>query len=458
MSGLFGGGGKAPKAPDYIGAAREQGVQNLAAIRTGAALNRVNQVTPYGRVTYSHGAGAPTTQPQHYGGMPPTSIPGGGTISNFGGNSGGSGGGVVGDVLSQVAVRAANNMGSGPAYNPQDEWTQTVELSPDQQAILDASESNQIDLGRIAGMRLGQVGNQGAFSFAGLPGQVSNVEQSNFQTEVGLPGAEQRQRAEDALYRSATRQLDPQFQQREDAMRSRLLNSGIREGTEAWNNEMGNFARERESAYGDARDRSINAGGQEASRMLSDELSRGQFGNNAQAQRFAQSLSNAELQNAGRATGASERLTERNLPLQEFLQMFGGTSPAGGINAPGVPQAGTPQPGDYQGAVGQQYGAQLDRYNARNAQANNTMNSLLTLGSIFAMSDRRAKTDIERVSALPNGLPVYRYRYLGEHKRRIGVMSDDVRKVAPDAVIVGADGFDRVNYTAIDAAHLLEMH
>lgn len=57
----MGGGGflglgpaaSAPAAPDYRGAATETAAGNLAAARTAAAANRVNQVTPYGNLNYS---------------------------------------------------------------------------------------------------------------------------------------------------------------------------------------------------------------------------------------------------------------------------------------------------------------------------------------------------------------------------------------------------------------------
>jgi hypothetical protein len=58
---LEGGGGflglgpapSAPAAPDYSGAARETAAGNLEATRAAAAANRVNQVTPYGNLTYT---------------------------------------------------------------------------------------------------------------------------------------------------------------------------------------------------------------------------------------------------------------------------------------------------------------------------------------------------------------------------------------------------------------------
>jgi hypothetical protein len=80
------------------------------------------------------------------------------------------------------------------------------------------------------------------------------------------------------------------------------------------------------------------------------------------------------------------------------------------------------------------------------------------LGGLMGYSsDRRLKQDIETTDqTLENGLPVYRYRYLWDapNKRRYGVMSDEVRRVAPEAVWV-EDGYDKVNYAAIGASHVL---
>ncbi|MBF8177656.1 hypothetical protein [Herminiimonas contaminans] len=42
-----------PPAPDYAGAAQQTAAGNLDAARAAAAANRVNQVTPYGNLTYS---------------------------------------------------------------------------------------------------------------------------------------------------------------------------------------------------------------------------------------------------------------------------------------------------------------------------------------------------------------------------------------------------------------------
>jgi len=65
-------------------------------------------------------------------------------------------------------------------------------------------------------------------------------------------------------------------------------------------------------------------------------------------------------------------------------------------------------------------------------------------------SDRRLKNNIEKIGKSSNGLNIYSFEYIdksyGEGTYQ-GVMSDEIPK---DAVIKGADGFDRVDYSIID--------
>jgi hypothetical protein len=70
----------------------------------------------------------------------------------------------------------------------------------------------------------------------------------------------------------------------------------------------------------------------------------------------------------------------------------------------------------------------------------------------LGLSDRRTKTDVHKVGELNSGLPVYTYRYHGDPETRMGVMADEVEKVAPAAV--GRIGpFKAVNYGLL---HMLE--
>jgi len=61
-------------------------------------------------------------------------------------------------------------------------------------------------------------------------------------------------------------------------------------------------------------------------------------------------------------------------------------------------------------------------------------------------SDIRLKTDVVRVGQLDNGLPLYRFRYLWSSDIYVGVLAQEVLPIVPYAVIVGEDGFMRVNY------------
>lgn len=66
----------------------------------------------------------------------------------------------------------------------------------------------------------------------------------------------------------------------------------------------------------------------------------------------------------------------------------------------------------------------------------------------LAISDRRAKTDIKRIGATDDGLPVYTYRYKGSKQFHMGVMAQDVEKVKPWAV-GEINGVKAVDYSAI---------
>lgn len=64
-------------------------------------------------------------------------------------------------------------------------------------------------------------------------------------------------------------------------------------------------------------------------------------------------------------------------------------------------------------------------------------------------SDRHLKRDIVLIDQLPNGIGIYRYRYLWSDTVYVGVMAQEVAAINPRAVIRAADGFLRVNYAAL---------
>jgi hypothetical protein len=80
-----------------------------------------------------------------------------------------------------------------------------------------------------------------------------------------------------------------------------------------------------------------------------------------------------------------------------------------------------------------------DAYRAANAG--------LTLGRLaITVSDARAKRDLVRIGRLQNGIGLYRFTYVGGTRKFVGVIAQEVKKVAPEAVQMGPDGLLRVDY------------
>jgi len=61
----------------------------------------------------------------------------------------------------------------------------------------------------------------------------------------------------------------------------------------------------------------------------------------------------------------------------------------------------------------------------------------------------RAKTNLHLIGTTVLDLPLYSFEYKNRPGTFIGVMAQDVLKVKPSAVILGSDGFYRVNYEAL---------
>ena len=71
-------------------------------------------------------------------------------------------------------------------------------------------------------------------------------------------------------------------------------------------------------------------------------------------------------------------------------------------------------------------------------------------GSFAALfSDRRLKRDVSQIGALPSGLPLYSYRYIGSATPQIGVMADEAQQLFPGAVLTHPSGYLMVDYGRI---------
>lgn len=102
---------------------------------------------------------------------------------------------------------------------------------------------------------------------------------------------------------------------------------------------------------------------------------------------------------------------------------------------------------------GNQYATQMSGYNASlNYASQGRGQSMEMVGAIagaaaLAFSDRRLKSDIERVGDFAPGIGLYDYTMSGRRFR--GVMADEVEKVRPDLVRTDPAGYQMVNYAGL---------
>lgn len=193
--------------------------------------------------------------------------------------------------------------------------------------------------------------------------------------------------------------LNPQWDRMAQQNETDLINRGMRPGSTAYNDAADQFRQSRSSAY-----------------------------NNANLNNFSSAL--------------QSQMALRNQPLNEILALSGGAQLQAPqfANTPSAQMAGT----DVGGIVNSGYANQMTQYNANQK----VLGGLFDAGAnLFSLSDRRAKKDIKRIGTADNGLPLYFFRYTSNDMPQIGFMSDEVREKHPDAVVVGPDGFDRVNYS-----------
>ncbi|TDR95677.1 tail fiber domain-containing protein [Enterovirga rhinocerotis] len=262
-------------------------------------------------------------------------------------------------------------------------YTATTQLSESGQRVQALNNTTQENIARIGSEQSARIGD-----LLGNPVQIGN------------------EAAEARLFDLGSKRLDPMFQRNEEALRTRLVNQGLRPGTAAWDAEMSQFGQGRNDAYN-------------------------------------------QLLLQGRGQAVKEQLTERNQPLNEINALMSGSqvSQQNFIGTPQTQLAGT----DYQGAVRDSYDAQMKGYAAQQQSQGAMLGGLFglagTLGGagINKYSDRRLKRNIRHIGTLPNGLPVYGYEIGGRYE--IGLMADEVRELRPEAVTRMPNGYDMVDYS-----------
>lgn len=178
--------------------------------------------------------------------------------------------------------------------------------------------------------------------------------------------------------------------------------------------------------------------------------------NNLQEQNIQNATTQEQAQYGMGMTGYQQNLSNYNQnytePLNEFSALQSGSqvSQPSFNAAPGTSVAGT----NTAGIINQSYQDALGASNASTASQNQLLGGLFGLGGSLgaaAISDRRLKTNIQRIGMTKQGIPVYRYKYKTGGNYNFGVMADEIKKFVPEAVIKGADGFFRVRYDMVAA-------
>lgn len=270
---------------------------------------------------------------------------------------------------------------TGATYNiPQ--YNQTTKLSPQQQAIKNQTDAASLNLGTLAN-------------------QQSNFLKDYLAKPVNLDTSATEARTMEL----ANQRLAPQIAQRDEDLRTRLANQGIKAGSDAYGKELNTFNQGTNDAYN-------------------------------------------QLILNGHSQAVQDILAQRNQPINEISALLSGSQV-------GTPQFGaaTNQPSlptvDYSGLVEQNYQNQLGAYNTQMAQSNGIIGGLFGLGGkLIGLSDERAKKNIKKVGEI-NGHGLYSYDYKkgkGDGKHHVGVIAQEVEKTRPDAVSRRPDGLRQVNY------------
>jgi hypothetical protein len=244
-----------------------------------------------------------------------------------------------------------------------------------------------------------------------IVGQVGNLAEQGVgavQNAVSKPfdfasAADARQQAQEAL----SGRLEPRLAQDRESLRTQLINSGFRPGTEGYDRAM---KRADEQAT-DARLQVINQAGQEQDRSV-------------QLANFLRNMPLNEL-NALR--------TGSQVAMPQF-QNYSGSQVA---------------PAPIFGATQAQGQHDMNAFNQKIGQQNAFTSGLFDLGAAGAMSfsDRRLKSNIKRIGTHPIGVGVYEYEIGGRHE--VGVMADEVEKVLPQAVAEHESGYKMVDYSML---------
>lgn len=361
-------GKSAPAPPDYRAAAQETAAGNLEMLNMQTRANRPDQYTPWGSSTWEEHGGTPGTWNPRTGRME-------------GGTEGG--------------------------------WTQTMTLSPEEQRSLDAQRGITTGRSELAAGMFDRVEDE----FGGFMDWDQFGPQSD-QLERGQYYADE---AGDALYNRATSRLDPRWEQKNEALESKLRNQGLRPGDEAYDRAIQEQGFQETDAYNQAQWQATAGAGAEGGRFQ---------GMDQNAINTNQTLRQQQI---------AEEMQQRGFTLNEINAILTGQQ-IGMPSMPGFNTAGVVQGADMTGAAQDTYSAEMDAFSADQAMAQSIMNAG---AGAMSMSDIRVKHAIEYVTTIL-GRNLYRWVY-NWGAQGFGVLAQE----NPDMVVGSVNGILVVDYRRI---------
>ena len=427
-----------PPAPDYTLAAKQQGIENLATAKAQGQINNPNVVSPYGTQTVSWGnfdqPGYDAAQANYqqalaaYNAQPTGQWRG---IATSGGH-GGSTSTMIGhgDASTPVTGQRGSSQqwsnlirGEAPVAPTREQYTSnpyqptlTQQFSPSQQALFEKSNITQGLLADLA--------QQGAHSAQGVLGTPVD-----YTGAPELPGNLDEVRA-NAIAAMMDRPSQDYARSQAD-LNANLQAAGLRPGSKGYDDQMALLQR----SLTDAQMQAQVFGGQEATRQ----------------QQLAQQARNQWLQ---------EYQTKRQTPLNEITALMSGSQVSNPFQIPGYAQNTQVAPAPLYNATQQLANYNSDIYNQQAAQQGQITSGLFGLGGAGLagglaggggftgigkyFSDRRLKSEIQRIGTHPLGIGWYRYQINGRIEE--GVMADEVLLVKPHAVVPHESGYLMVNY------------
>jgi hypothetical protein len=287
-------------------------------INTEAQANRVNQITPYGSLTY----GGPDNNTATLNFSP--------ELQNLFSGQMGISQGVLNQAQQQLGSLPQGNPYAGFGVGNNVPGLQTVSQS---QVPL-APQLNNIGITpqSVPGLQTSIPG-LGDLQNPTLQRSIGNLD---FSGANPLPKNYQgfNQDAANAFYNNSSGLLNQQFSRDQNALDQKLANQGLQSGGAAYNDQINQFLTNKNQTFSNLANQAVLYGGQDASRQLSDMLNlRGAGTNEAQAQFGAgltqgnfgnqAALSQADANNANQQAIFNAQATAAGFGNQAQTQQFG---------------------------------------------------------------------------------------------------------------------------------------